>query len=366
MHFRESHLHRLNPDEVINFLKRETAGINPALEQAIRTDEKFLRTFARLPLLKDYLLEDTGWSVDLRKVHFSAGTPSEVVAAAAKDSASYQASTRASGAFRKLVEEGLEFLKGRLIAAVYLKNSSQVMFNTLAADAMNAPALEKTAYHELVHLAQHQNYPQLFDSLTIELEKLRKVNFSAIEESLGRSISGLDDILPELKNFNFKNVWKGLSTSVGNLGTHFTDAKKPIDEFRDVLDTITARMCLVEGQATYLENLKASERFPNHEMTFEPIDIAFSLVASALFFFKIKQYIVGMSGYKRVMEEPNGIALVNLMCENPTLADAMFKQRGPVIVVPSAGFSADQLKPIVKQLKNLNRKEVKTQIKIVK
>jgi hypothetical protein len=241
---------------------------------------------------------DTGWPIDLSKVEFEVAGADELMKMIVADTAERMGTTQeelaklggskslAEKAFARLTSWGMK----KAIGGVFLPAKGKVVLAEGPAQRATSQYFRSVLYHELVHVAQHQNSPVM--------------------------------------------------EQVAALGRQAADAcaqhGKSSPEYLDQLDTVHARMTLLESQAMYLQEKHAKA---------PPADALLSIGAAGLMGSmvallarenrnKVAQYIKGQSFMQKASPE-----MARDLFQNPDLVDVLFKTRGKITLkVPEEHF----------------------------
>ncbi len=254
---------------------------------------------ARLPELAEMVRVKTGWPLDISGVKVEvvdSATFAKRVGAEVMRRAGVEAEDAANTKKRSLLQRLQRVLEDRYGAAAalgaYLPSDGTLLFNADAFKHANMDAVCEIGFHELVHCAQDQAFP----------------DFNR----------GLDEL-----------VRAGV-TAEARYGSDSA-------EVLDIADTLCARMAFLEGQATMLQYEAQQEHFKESQLQ-APLMVRLlgqlsQRTASGRA--KLQQYVAGCTAFQRIRGEPE---LIDLAFESPVLLDLMLKTRGSIVVhLPAVG-----------------------------
>lgn len=324
---------RLSQESLPDFRSKSTPQLTENLEAALPGFPSLANALKTLPEIVGYIEADTGWSLDVSKLTFEIADRSEVVKIATQDAASRLGYTVEELAAKGESPNGLwnrfqswvqrqALEKG--IGALYLPSEDKVVFVRENLQGANEQGLRKVVFHELIHAAQEQRHEGMF-----------------------RSIGALTRQSIEIAETRGKDS----------------------PEYLDVIDTVNARMALIEGQPTYLQEAKTKERFPGATVGTGLSSFAVGMLAmlNRESWAKIAQYIKGKQAFEQIYKhEPE---LVDLLFEKPLLADVVLKSRGEITIPLKADVSDEAVEEIAKQvitLASFNRSRGGVSINITK
>ncbi len=283
---------------------------------ATNIDEMML---ARLPQIADMVRAKTGWPLDLANVTF------EFADGATCLKRSVQEASKRVGADDPFAKTGwwaqlktaamMRMMPAPI--AVWLPSEEVMMFNLDALARADADMACEITFHELVHTAQDHHAPEFFQSIATLAKQ-------AIDISKTRG--------------------------------------KRDPEFIELMDTIGARMALIEGQATALQAEAKAEAFPEGKLrpTFGQIAMSIGALVFSSNRRKLMQYIAGSEAYKKIRNEPE---VIKAIFANPSLCDIMLRTEGKVTVkVPAA--SAEEAAEIIAPLVTANSRGSKLKVTI--
>jgi hypothetical protein len=253
---------------------------------------------------------DTGWPIDLSKIEVELAGADELMKSVIADTGERMGVTPdeyaklggkksvAEKAFGRLTSWGMK----KAIGGVFLPAKGKLVLAEGPAQRATSQYFRSVLYHELVHVAQHQNSPVM------------------------------DQVAALAKQAAETGAQHGRTSP----------------EYLDQMDTVNARMTLLESQAMYLQEQNAKA---------PPADALLSVGASGLMGsvvamlarenrMKALQYLKGQNFMQQAPSET-----VQALFHNPDLVDVLFKTRGTITLkVP-----ADQVEQVAVQMVELRK-----------
>ncbi|HSI06675.1 MAG: hypothetical protein ACAI38_21385 [Myxococcota bacterium] len=274
---------------------------------------------ARLPRIADMVRAKTGWPLDLANVTFEfadgATCRKRSLQEAVKRIGIEDPFAKTSWWSRMQTAVMLRMMPPPV--AVWLPSEEVMMFNLDALNKVDADMACEITFHELVHTAQDHHAPEFCESIN-------KLAAQAVQVRKERG--------------------------------------KRDPEYVEIMDTVGARMALIEGQATALQAEAKAEAFPNGKLNVTVGAILLSLGSLVLSANrrKLMQYLAGSEAYKKIRNEPE---LIKAVFANPSLCDLMLRTQGKVTVtVPAA--SADEAATLITPLVKANGRAGQLEIEL--
>jgi hypothetical protein len=203
---------------------------------------------------------------------------------------------------------------GATLGGLFLPSTGGVVFVEDNLAWFNEQGLRKILYHELVHAGQMQRYPEFF---------------GGVSSSMRRGL--------ELKLLG------------GAKG----------DDYLNAIDTVNARMAWIEGQPTYLQELRAAERYPGAKITASLGTRALGILSLAMggATQKIGQYIRGRKVFAQLYESEIERGFIDTVFKKPELADLMLKTRGEITFkFKGDGTKEEKLKDLMTLISHFSAK----------
>lgn len=289
--------------------KSTTYGLKQIDAADLATYPTLREVLERIGELTEHIRKDTGLSLDLSKVSFDVCPAHEFAIRALKDGAARcglapegidEALNKTHPEHRAVMKQ-LNLSKA-LALGVFLPTEESVVLNGDLLSRGNANNLAKVLYHELIHVAQYQNFPGFFEEIGLYAKRL-----------------------VELSN-------KGLKTS---------------PEYLDIKDSVGAFMQLLEGMPTLLQTKQGKEYFPGASD-----GLGFFYKAWAL-----SQTLFTREGWKTAIKYIGGALkygalqkvsphIDHVAYQVPELALLAGKARGEVVINLPHGITAEKIQQV--------------------